>query len=349
MPRDIIGKEFSGFFLPEFADDLNEFLLSQESSEINERKEIMVEMKEGRWIELKTTFIDWDGEPAHLAFISDVTKRKQAEKELFELNAHLEKRISEEIQRVEQQQQLLVPKLESIGELSAGLAHEINQPLGGISMGLDNIQFKLADGTLNNDYLKDKINKLFGDIDRIRNIIDHVRIFSRDQEKQEMESVDIESVINKAMDMVRRQFLDHHVDLQIVFPEEKIYTMGNGYRLEQVLLNLLSNAKYAVEERARQIDRPVDYRKMIQVGVESKGNQHFIVVEDNGTGIEKEVIPNIFNPFYTTKSEEKGTGLGLSISYGIIKEMAQHTHCGRRTPGSGRNRRIPIKQEIQGF
>ncbi len=323
MPRDIIGKEFSGFFLPEFANDLNEFLLSQESSVLKDRGEILVEMKGGRWIELKTTFIEWDGEPAHLAFISDVTKRKQAEKELFELNAHLEKRISEEIQRVEQQQQLLVQKskLESIGELSAGLAHEINQPLGGISMGLDNIQFRMADGTLNNDYLKDKISKLFGDIDRIRNIIDHVRIFSRDQEKQEMESVDIIHVINNALDMVRRQFIDHHVDLQIHLSSEKAFTLGNGYRLEQVLLNLLSNAKYAVEERARQVDRPSNYQKKIMVSIETKGEKHVIQVEDNGTGIEEAVIPNIFNPFYTTKSEEKGTGLGLSISYGIIKEM----------------------------
>jgi len=91
----------------------------------------------------------WDFEPATLAFISDITKQKNAEDDLHELNRDLAKRIKEEIDRVKVQQQLLVQKskLESIGELSAGLAHEINQPLGGISMGLENLLLS----TTNND------------------------------------------------------------------------------------------------------------------------------------------------------------------------------------------------------
>ena len=323
MPRDIIGKRFSDFFLSEFRDDLIAFFTSHESSDLHEQNEITVEMVEGKWIELKTTFIEWDNDPAHLVFLSDVTKRKNAENELFDLNIHLEKRVKEEIQRVEQQQQLLVQKskLESIGELSAGLAHEINQPLGGISMGLENIKFRLDDKSLSDAYLLSKIDTLFGDIDRIRNIINHVRVFSRDQDKLEMEPVDIKIVIDNALTMVKRHLIDQHVDVRTCIPEGEYIASGNGFRLEQVLLNLLSNAKYAVEEQARMVSPVEDYKKMIMISLESDQENNIVLVEDNGTGIDEKVIPHIFNPFYTTKSEEKGTGLGLSISYGIIKEM----------------------------
>jgi len=321
LPREIIGKQFSDFFLPQYKDQLNDFLTNQEDTELPERKEITVEMHGGRWIEMKTTLIEWDNEPAQLAFISDVSKRKQAENDLFKLNEHLEFRIKEEINRVEQQQQLLVQKskLESIGELSAGLAHEINQPLGGISMGLENIQFKLVDRTLTNDYLESKISVLFDDIDRIRNIINHVRIFSRDQEKMEVETVDIVQGIKNALSMVKKQFEDHLVDLRLCIPDRQFLTRGNSYRFEQVILNLLSNSKYAVEERAK-VDQPF-FKKMIMISLEQEAGETIVIVEDNGTGIDKEVLPHIFNPFYTTKSADKGTGLGLSISYGIVKEM----------------------------
>ena len=321
LPREIIGKQFSDFFLPQYKDQLNDFLTNQEDTQLPERKEITVEMHGGRWIEMKTTLIEWDNEPAQLAFISDVSKRKQAENDLFKLNEHLEFRIKEEIDRVEQQQQLLVQKskLESIGELSAGLAHEINQPLGGISMGLENIQFKLVDHTLTNDYLESKISVLFDDIDRIRNIINHVRIFSRDQEKMEVETIDIVQGIKNALSMVKKQFEDHLVDLRLCIPDQQFLTRGNSYRFEQVILNLLSNSKYAVEERAK-VDQAF-FKKMIMISLEQEVGETMVIVEDNGTGIDKEVLPHIFNPFYTTKSADKGTGLGLSISYGIVKEM----------------------------
>lgn len=321
MPKDVIGKQLTQFFLPEYTVELDQILEGQESSDLGVPQEITIEMHGGRWIEMKTNQIEWDGEPAKLAFISDVSQRKQAENDLFKLNADLEKRIIEEIKRVEQQQQLLVQKskLESIGELSAGLAHEINQPLGGISMGLDNISYKLQDKTLDDNYLKSKINLLFDDIERIRNIINHVRIFSRDQDKLEIVTVDIVQVMNNALSMVKKQFEDHMVDMRICIPDEQFLTKGNVYRLEQVFLNLFSNAKYAVEDRAR--DSSEAYTKMILISLEQENDETVIVIEDNGSGIEPDVIPHIFNPFFTTKSQDKGTGLGLSISYGIIKEM----------------------------
>ena len=176
-------------------------------------------------------------------------------------------------------------KIESIGELSAGLAHEINQPLVGISMGLENIHNRLVGNSLTDEYLKNKINMLFKDIERIQNIINHVRIFSRDQEKLEMEVVDIPLVITNALSLVTRQFVDHEVDLHTHIPDGDFFTHGNGFRLEQVLLNVLSNAKHAVEERGKL--KSADYNKHITITLEASDNSHTIIIEDNGIGIDR--------------------------------------------------------------
>ncbi|VAW30100.1 hypothetical protein MNBD_BACTEROID07-2065, partial [hydrothermal vent metagenome] len=237
------------------------------------------------------------------------------------LNKELEERVSLEVQKVKQQQQLLVQKskLEYIGELSAGLSHEVNQPLGGISMGLDNILMRMSEGTLNEKYIQDKFRILFKDIERINQIIQHVRIFSRDQQDSLKEDVDVISVINNALSLVKMQLKDHQIDLHLDFSGKGSTVIGNPYRLEQVFLNLLSNARYAVEEKGRK-SGDANYEKKITIRCKRHNEFCEIFVKDNGTGISRNNIDRIFDPFFTTKDEDKGTGLGLSISYGIIKE-----------------------------
>ncbi|MBN2614685.1 MAG: response regulator [Bacteroidales bacterium] len=275
-----------------------------------------------RWLDIKTNAINWSDEPACLLFVADITARKTAEEEIRMLNKTLESRISEEIQKVKHQQQLLVQKskLESMGELSAGLSHEINQPLGGISMGLENILLRMGEkGSVDSEYIRHKFSVLFHDIERINKIIQHVRTFSRDQQNTVMDRVDVLKVIRDALSLVVVQMQNHDVKLTQNFPESPVYVEGNRYRLEQVLLNLLSNARFAVEDKAKKT-KDKSYQKEIEVSCTSAHNC-IIWVQDNGTGITPENINNIFDPFFTTKDEEKGTGLGLSISYGIIKEM----------------------------
>ena len=252
----------------------------------------------------------------------EVKERTQAEDDLKELNLNLENRVKEELKKRQKQQQLLIQKskLESMGELSAGIAHEINQPLGGISMGLDNILFKLSMDNLSEDYLNSKINALFKDIDRIRQIINHVRIFSRDQDSEMLEPVDLNEVIYDALSMVSKQYNNHNIKIKLKLSDNKCFTIGNKYRIEQVILNLLSNAKYAVEERQK-LSKSDLYTKIITIRSFEENGHVVFEIEDNGTGIPKKSIDNIFDPFFTTKDVESGTGLGLSITYGIIKEM----------------------------
>ena len=171
-----------------------------------------------------------------------------------------------------------------------------------------------------NKYIKKKVDVLFNDIGRIQKIIEHVRLFSRDQDKSITEMISINKVLVDALSLISKQFADHNVDLIINIPDKSIETLGNQYRLEQVILNLLSNAKYAVDEKEKQVGAD-KFVKQISIELKKTNSGAIIKINDNGLGISKKIISKIFNPFFTTKSEKKGTGLGLSISYGIISEM----------------------------
>ncbi|MCD4790222.1 MAG: response regulator [Bacteroidales bacterium] len=252
----------------------------------------------------------------------EIKERIQAENELKELNLTLENRVKEELKKRQEQQRFLIQKskLESMGELAAGIAHEINQPLGGISMGLDNILFKQSLNNISEEYLTTKINALFEDIDRIRQIINHVRVFSRDQQVAVSEVVDINDVIHDALSMVSKQYNNYNIKINLNLDKKNCQTIGNKYRIEQVVLNLLSNAKYAVEEKQKKQNNE-DYIKTITINSFIENNNIIFEIKDNGIGISQKHMDNIFDPFFTTKDVKDGTGLGLSITYGIVNEM----------------------------
>ncbi len=320
-PREILGNHLSKFIKNPYKKQVvNHF--ESKSETIGDKKMVLELLTNNqKWVEIKTTNIIWDYSPAYLLFASDITKRKQAESGLKELNKELEDRVKEEVSQVEKQQQLLIQKskLESIGELSAGLAHEINQPLVGISMGLENILHKKLSGGIEGDYIDRKIDYLFKDVDRIKNIIEHVRVFSRDQQDSKIDEVDINIVIGNALSMIEKQLNNNNIQLNLGLSHSALKTMGNAYKLEQVILNLISNAKQALEEKEKISGS--GFIKTILISSFTINETAAIEVFDNGIGISKEHIHNIFDPFFTTKSSERGTGLGLSISYGIINEM----------------------------
>jgi C4-dicarboxylate-specific signal transduction histidine kinase len=274
-----------------------------------------------QWFEIKSTVITWEGETAVLTFVADITGRKKTADELKKLNRNLEQRVREELEKIRKQQELLIQKskLESLGELAAGIAHEINQPLGSIAMGLDNLKIKLSSGEITEEYVNRKTNALFKDIERIRSIIEHVRIFSRDQQNAVLEPVSITEVVFNALSLIARQYESKSIELQVKYTSKRDITLGNKYKLEQVILNILSNARYAVREKERAEVKA--YKKIIKIQTFANRKSCGVIIHDNGTGIPENIIGNIFDPFFTTKQEEMGTGLGLSIIYGIVKEM----------------------------
>lgn len=249
-------------------------------------------------------------------------KQKETEQRIVELNKELEKRMIQEIKKQEKQQLLLSQKskLESLGTLAAGIAHEINQPLGGISMGLDNLIIKHSENQLTDTYFKEKVSLLFDNVDRIKRIIEQVRTFSRAQKPASFDRVNINQVVSSALSLVQTQFVNHGIKFSVSLAENLPEIVGDKHKIEQVLLNLLGNAKHAVDEKDKIESSPL-YEKQISI-VTSFNSQNIVFeVTDNGIGIDKNDIDKIFDPFYTTKKQDKGTGLGLSISYGIIKDI----------------------------
>jgi len=254
--------------------------------------------------------------------IREIKQRKQNEEEIREMNRTLEKRVQEELEKHKKQQTLLIQKskLESLGILSAGIAHEINQPVTHLSLGIDNILIRKNMNKLDDTYLENKCNELFDDIDRIRNIIEHIRTFSRDQSSSDLEKLNVNEVIKNTLNLIQTQYKNHNVSIKLDFAEQIGFTIGNKFKLEQVILNMLSNAKDALEEKFNNLQNSEE-EKIIKIITYSEKNRITIEIEDNGPGIPVELQEKIFDPFFTTKSIDRGTGLGLSISYGIIREM----------------------------
>ncbi len=325
LPKYMIGKHLSHFIDSNFQNKIINCFEKNNFDENCNSIDVRIITKTGnpKWVEIKSNEIVWDNKDSYLIFISDINARKIAEKSLNELNKSLEERIREKVEHLKQQQQLLMQKskLESMGELSAGLAHEINQPLVGISLGLDNIQMRLTNkDEVDKQYIQNKLKFLFSDIERINQIIQHVRLFSREQEFSIEDDVDVNEVISNALSLMKMQLKNHYIEINIQLSEKPLIIKGNQYRFEQVLVNLLSNAKYAVERKEKNSNN-ANYKKHITIKSFRHNNTAHVLIQDNGIGIDKNIINNIFNPFFTTKNEKQGTGLGLSISYGIVREM----------------------------
>lgn len=232
----------------------------------------------------------------YMVDIRDISERKDFEKQL----SHTE-------------------RMAGIGEFATGMAHEINQPLNTISLAFDNIMFSLENNTLTETYLKTKINKVFDNITRIKNIIDHVKTFSRDKDDFIQSNFDVNKSIHNSISMISEQILQKEMNLTF-YPGDNIPSLkGNSFRFEQVILNMLINAKDAIEEKKKKNCK--DFKKNIDISTKLIDKQVIIEVKDNGYGIKSEDIEKVLIPFYTTKPPGKGTGLGLSISYSIIKEL----------------------------
>jgi two-component system, NtrC family, sensor kinase len=244
---------------------------------------------------------------------------QHTEKQLKELNQHLEERVQQETDKRRWQEQIIIQKskLESLGQLAAGIAHEINQPLGLINISLQNLFRKVEMEKLSDEYLCEKRAFINQNIDRIKRIIEHIRLFSRDQQNNRNERFDIAETLENALSMISTQCSNHNINIIKEISSAGMATLGNKYRFEQVILNLLSNAKDALEDKFDEYDD----NKKISIRLFPEDNRIFLEIEDNGCGIEKSHLEHVFEPFFTTKSENKGTGLGLSICYGIIQDM----------------------------
>ena len=214
-----------------------------------------------------------------------------------------------------QMQLIQASKLASIGELAAGIAHELNQPLMVIRTGIQMIERSLLKKKkIDMDLLLEDMKLFVRNTKRMEKIINHLRSFSR-QSNTEFEPVHMNQVIEDALTMISEQFRVRNISLTTTLSKNLPKISGNANQLEQVILNLLTNARDAIEENTN-----ISGKIEIKTTLSTSGTTVDIYIQDNGKGIPSDLIEKIFNPFYTTKEVGKGTGLGLSISYGIIKD-----------------------------
>ncbi|NQU52917.1 MAG: PAS domain S-box protein, partial [Bacteroidetes bacterium] len=298
---DLLGKHFFRFIPHKSKPILKEITDKTVNEGISQNIEMEINRKDGSLFlsEISSTLIQ-DSTSSPVSFmltIRDISFRKQREKKLIHAD-----------------------RMASLGEMASGMAHEINQPLNTMSLIMDNMLFEAArNNDVRKDYLKKKSDKIFENITRIRNIIDHVRTFSQNHNDSILTSFDINLSINNATSMISEQFKHFAIKLDLQLEDNLPLIIGNTLQFEQVVVNMLLNAKDAVLEKKDSQSVPFD----MLVGIKSFLDMHNLVIEisDNGTGISDEDIEHIMLPFYTTKDTGKGTGLGLSISYQILKEM----------------------------
>jgi two-component system NtrC family sensor kinase len=197
-------------------------------------------------------------------------------------------------------------KLAAVGQLAAGLAHEINNPLTAIIANTQLLQRELVDDADNLE-LVDLINKAGVRATQVvRNLLDLAR-----KEEYTFVAININSTIRKALDMLKHELVAHNINLLEDLDDKLSSVMASEDHLQSVWMNLISNAIDAVEENEN---------REIQITSAQQGNEVRITVSDNGKGIPQEKIGRIFEPFYTTKSPGHGTGLGLSLCHRMIKQ-----------------------------
>lgn len=237
------------------------------------------------------------------------------------LNRELEVKVADALQKQKEQQQIIVHQasLTSLGELAAGIAHEIKQPLQNISLANESLQMELAEENPERSFIEENISNINEDIKRIKFIINEISNFSRGQQEQIEEYFDMNTRIENAFSLARTKFANRRITVDFRLDKNLPRLKGNPYKFEQVVVNFFNNAKDAVEEKADKTGK--EYEKRIEVRSFADKDFIFMEVEDNGIGVPDDIKTHIFLPFYTTKQLGKGTGLGLSISLGIAKEM----------------------------
>jgi len=225
---------------------------------------------------------------------------------------------NEDLASANETQLLQSARLVSLGQMVAGVAHELNQPLTVVETTTGDISLRLVEGVpLETDELREMMEDVRGVVDRMAGTVDHLRVFSRDESEEPRQAMDVNAVIASSLKLMGSQLENHGVDLVLDLSDALPEVWGHPHPFEQVVLNLLSNARDAVDERAEV--EGVGYNKEVYIRTRVEDDAVVIEVEDNGVGMGEAIRQRIFEPFFTTKDADRGTGLGLSIIYAIVR------------------------------
>jgi PAS domain S-box-containing protein len=258
---------------------------------------------------------DGDREVASIGFFKDLRE---------------EIRIKEELEKA-QVQILQSEKMASLGKLAAGVAHQLNNPLGGITLFTKLVleEYELEEAA------RDDLSRILRDAERCRDTVKELLEFAR-QTQHMMRPNDINRAISRTLFLLENQTIFHNIEIIRQFAPALPPVHSDVQQLNHVFMNIILNAADAMEGKGA-----------LTIATEmSADNNHVIInIEDTGTGIPDDVLPHIFEPFYTTKEEGKGTGLGLSLVYGIVQNHGGTIVANSSEAGTTFTIKLPIKKE----
>lgn len=252
--------------------------------------------------------------------LHDMGEKKSMERDLIAKHWEL-KNAFEELERAHMElksaQEALVQagKLAALGELAAGVAHELNQPLSGV-LGFGQELERLLKERFQDPVAADYMQEILKNGTRMKKIIQQLREFTR-KSIEDFQTCDIRTVIEESLKLLQQQFKSRGIEVSIQSESDLPQIYCNPFQLEQVFINLATNARDAIEAAGKGGKIEIHLRK------KSSDPKRFVEVifKDDGCGMSLETKNKAMEPFYTTKEVGKGTGLGLSVSYGIISKI----------------------------
>ena len=282
------------------------------------------------WADVGIAALSLGGRGDLLLYAYDITARKEAESKRSEL-AEIARR----------QEDILVhsTRLAELGEMAAAIAHELNQPLTGIRNYAKNAAFMLDKGAGTAEDVAENLRQISAQVDRAARIIGQMRDLTRRRERQ-FAPVDVNAVVRESVEFLMPQFRLTGVEVCVELGRDVPKIMGDRIRLEQVFLNLLTNARQAMEES--------EERRLTVATRAEPGDVPLAAIEitDTGKGFDEIERAKMFTPFYTTKKPGQGTGLGLSISLRIVRDHGGTiSAAGRPRRGATFTVRLPAAAE----
>ncbi|MCZ6678870.1 MAG: PAS domain-containing protein, partial [Candidatus Poribacteria bacterium] len=326
-PEALVGKSMHALFPPAVCDTrmTNHAKILNENCVIQNEQTIQRDKTTRTYLVSQFPVLDQNGQPYMVGTVAtDITERKKAELQLIQ-NA----------------------KLASLGEMSAGIAHELNQPLNIIRMAVGSCSLMMEEGDTSPAEIPDHLKIIEEQCLRAADIITHMMLFGRKDEGTKILFDPSDSARN-AIQLSAAQFRVDGVTISADIPDTVGMVCGYQLRLEQVLINLMNNARDAIAKNRheRHDAKGVEKGKInLQVARDSGTGIVCISIEDNGGGVAEEDLQRIFDPFMTTKEQAKGTGLGLSISYGIVTEMGGTINAENTEKGVRFVIQLPLTQE----
>ena len=258
-----------------------------------------------RWFNVRATRFPGDGPVRVVLVATDVTQMVLAEQERANLEAQL------------RQQQ----KLESLGTLAGGVAHEINNPI----MGVQNYAQLILDGIPADSDEAEYAREILHETERIATIVRNLLQFAR-HEKQSHSPAFMADIVSGTLSLVRTVLRHDQITLEVDVPADLPALKCRSQQIQQVVMNLLTNSRDALNERYQGHDE----NKRISLtcrSFEQDGQTWLrLTVADQGAGIPADIAARILDPFFTTKGVEKGTGLGLAVSHGIVVDHGGRLH-----------------------